>query len=143
MVLTVMQKLVGVTEMRMLYLLKLEMAVHLAWSQLLAHFPGKATCPVKIPTKMRHLQSQADSPVPSELSSVSFIDIDSVLGLAPNAHPPALKTYKLVGNNLDRNVCPCDMHSDYQGHSLHYFHLYAVRDHVDLTNVSDVQVLLT
>ncbi len=84
-----------------------------------------------------------DSPVPSELtfsSSVSSLDIDSFLGPAPSAHPPALKTYKLVGDNLDKNVRPRDMRSDYQGRSLHYFHTYAVRDRVDLTNVSDVQI---
>lgn len=55
----------------------------------------------------------------------------------PN-QPPPLQSFKLVGDNIDKNVRPRDMRTDHQGKSLHYFHTYAVRDHVDLSDVSDV-----
>jgi len=46
----------------------------------------------------------------------------------------SMNTYKLVGNNLDKNVKPCDMRIDNQTKSLHYFHMYALRDHIDLSS---------
>lgn len=52
--------------------------------------------------------------------------------------PPPLTSFKLVGDNIDKNIRPRDMHIDHQGRSLHYFHTYAVRDRVDLSDVSDV-----
>ena len=44
--------------------------------------------------------------------------------------PNSLKTYKIIGDNLDKNVKPSarDMRSDHQTRSLHYYHAYAVRD---------------
>ena len=53
---------------------------------------------------------------------------------------PQMSTYKLVGDNIDREVCPRDMRSDYQTRSLHYFHTYAVKDRVDLSSISDLAV---
>ena len=50
-------------------------------------------------------------------------------------------TYKLVGDNIDKNVRPREMHSDVQNRSLHYFHSYAVRDRVDMSQFSnDIEV---
>ncbi len=78
------------------------------------------------------------SPVPSELtfSDPSSVDIDAFLG--PEYHPstPALLTYRIVGDNIDKNVKPRDMTSDHQTRSLHYFHSYAVRDRIDLSELS-------
>ena len=46
-------------------------------------------------------------------------------------------TYKLVGDNIDKNVRPYEMTIDNQTRSLHYFHTYAVRDRVDMGNFCD------
>ncbi len=78
------------------------------------------------------------SPVPSELtfSEPSSPDNDAFLG--PEYHPitPHLQTYRLVGDNIDKNVKPRNMTSDHQTRSLHYFHTYAVRDRIDLSKFS-------
>ena len=62
------------------------------------------------------------------------IDIDSFLG--PEYHPPnpSLLTYRIVGDNIDKNIKPRNMTSDHQTRSLHYFHAYAVRDRLDLSS---------
>ena len=49
----------------------------------------------------------------------------------------SLKTFKLIGDNLDKNVKPCDMRLDNQTKSLHYFHIYALRDRIDLSKLND------
>ena len=81
------------------------------------------------------------SPTVSEFteSSSSSLNIDDFLGPVSTSTsvPPALKTYRLVGDNIDKQVRPRDMRSDHQTRSLHYFHTYAVRDRMDLTDVSD------
>lgn len=64
-------------------------------------------------------QSESDSQVPTQ------------------TYAPSLKSYKLVGDNIDKEVRPRDMRSDHQTRSLHYFHTYGVRDRVDLSDVSD------
>ena len=54
------------------------------------------------------------------------------LGSEIHPHSPTMKYYKLVGNNIDKNVHPCYMRNDHQVRPLHYFHTYAVLDRVDL-----------
>ena len=51
--------------------------------------------------------------------------------------PSSLKTYKLTGDNLDKNVKPTDYRVDSQTKSLHYFQTYAVRDRIDLSSYDD------
>ena len=46
-------------------------------------------------------------------------------------------TYKLVGDNIDKDVKPRQMRCDYQTRSLHYFHTFAVKDRVDISSLSD------
>ena len=46
-------------------------------------------------------------------------------------------TFKLVGDNIDKDIKPCQMRFDNQTRSLHYFHTYAVKDRVDLSSMSD------
>ena len=77
------------------------------------------------------------SPTPSDLtfSDTSSVDID-FLNIVPPTYP-TLPTYKLVGDNVDKNVKPRDMRSDNQTRSLHYFHTYAVRDRVDISSQSN------
>ena len=40
--------------------------------------------------------------------------------------------FKVVGDNVDKTVKPRHMRSDRQSQSLHYFHLYAVHDRINL-----------
>ena len=46
--------------------------------------------------------------------------------------------FKIVGGNVDKNIRPSFQRCDRQTKSLHYFHSFAVRDRVDLQNLSDV-----
>ncbi len=81
-----------------------------------------------------------DSPIPSDLTfseSASSTDIEAILGPEKPPGSPVLKTYKLVGDNIDKNVRPREMTSDNQTRSLHYFHTYALRDRVDLSTYSN------
>lgn len=51
--------------------------------------------------------------------------------------PISCTGYKLVGDNIDKTVKPRYMRSDRQTQSLHYFHLYAVKDRVNSCALSD------
>ena len=96
------------------------------------------------PESNQSQSSSPSSPTMSEFSetSTSSLNIDDFLGPVSTARPPpALKTYRLVGDNIDKQVNPRDMRSDNQTRSLHYFHTYAVRDRIDLTGVSDQKVV--
>lgn len=42
-----------------------------------------------------------------------------------------------MGDNIDKNVKPRTMTSEHQTRSLHYFHLFAVRDRIDLSSYSN------
>lgn len=46
--------------------------------------------------------------------------------------------YKLVGDNIDKNIHPRHQTTSHQTKSIHYFHFYGVKDRVDLTEVDDV-----
>lgn len=46
-------------------------------------------------------------------------------------------TFKIVGDNIDKKVKPRYMREDRQAQMLNNFHLYAVRDHVDTSNLSE------
>ena len=63
------------------------------------------------------------SPTVSEFTegSSSSLNIDDFLGPVSTrtSLPPAMKTYRLVGDNIDKQVCPRDMRSDHQTRSLH------------------------
>ena len=71
----------------------------------------------------------------SMLNSMPF-SIAVVLQEASMEHTN-ITTYKLVGDNIDKFVTLRDMRSNHQTQSLHYFHVYGVRDRVDLANESD------
>ena len=45
--------------------------------------------------------------------------------------------YKLVGDNVDKNVHPSFQRGESATRSLHYFHTYAVFDRINLNGVSD------
>ena len=95
-----------------------------------------------------HESPAEEHPVPSpELSSQenpessstdsSSIDLETFLG--PNMPKPTgtLTTFKIVGDNIDKEIKPRHMRSDYQARSLHYFHSYAVRDRLNLDSYDD------
>lgn len=44
--------------------------------------------------------------------------------------------YKIVIDNIDKNMKPCDMHLDSQTKSLHYVHIYSVKDWIDFSSLS-------
>jgi len=52
-------------------------------------------------------------------------------------NPSPLPSFKLVGDNLDKQVKPRDMRSEHQTRSLHYFQTYAAKDRIDLAGISD------
>lgn len=47
------------------------------------------------------------------------------------------KGYKIVGNNIDKNVRRSFERAHQTTRSLHYFHSYAVLDRIDLSTASD------
>ena len=51
--------------------------------------------------------------------------------------PSKWSVFKIVGDNVDKNVKPRFMHIHSQTRSLHYFHAYAVKDHLNLMGVSN------
>jgi len=46
--------------------------------------------------------------------------------------------FKLVRDNVDKNFRPVFQRVDNKTNSMHAFHFYAVKDHVDLSSFSDV-----
>ena len=52
--------------------------------------------------------------------------------------PPNRHGFKLVGDNIDKNVRPSFSRSDKKTQSLHCFHYYATLDRVNLSSFSDV-----
>lgn len=47
--------------------------------------------------------------------------------------------FKLVGDNLDKNFRRTFQRADYTTISHHYFHMFAVKDRVNLSELSDSQ----
>ena len=70
-------------------------------------------------------------------SPTSSIDLDTFLGPECPKPPGVLTTFKIVGDNIDKDIKPRHMRSDYQTRSLHYFHSYAVRDRLNLDSYDD------
>ena len=84
--------------------------------------------------------SSVTSPSVSSLSSQAEISSDNYSDeehLPDNIHMKTYPTFKLVGDNLDKSIHPRDMRLDHQTKALHYFHMYAVRDCVNLADYTD------
>lgn len=45
--------------------------------------------------------------------------------------------YKVVGDNIDKNVKPRYARQENKTLSMHYYHSYAVRDRIDISSISD------
>ena len=84
----------------------------------------------------RSTSSSLTSPTVSEFTtdSMSCSDNETDDGGVKSAK---VDTYKMVDDNLDKNVQPRDMRIDNQVRSYHFFHTYAVKDRIDLSDMSD------
>ena len=51
--------------------------------------------------------------------------------------------FKLVGDNIDKNIKPRDMRFSSQTTSLHYFHLYAVKDRINFKHLSGSATMIS
>ena len=47
-----------------------------------------------------------------------------------------LPLYKIVGDNVDKNIVPHYMRTDQKVKSLHYYHCYTVRDRINMADLS-------
>lgn len=83
------------------------------------------------------VDDSSESSTSSLASSESTASQESTTTSAQYQNRHKLLTYKLVGDNIDKEVRPRQMRSDHQTRSLHYFHTYAVRDRIDLSGISD------
>lgn len=45
--------------------------------------------------------------------------------------------FKIVGDNIDKNVKPSRERAEIKTQSLHYFHSYVVKDRIPVTDLSD------
>ncbi|KAL5488698.1 hypothetical protein EMCRGX_G017679 [Ephydatia muelleri] len=90
------------------------------------------------------------SPITPEVSCVSSDESDDIPS-EPSEYPPQSTPvpagignegneewygFRLVGDNVDKNVKPRDMRLNSQTTSLHYFHTYAVKDRICFSHLS-------
>ena len=61
----------------------------------------------------------------------------------PVSHQLSISTFKLVGDNIDKNVKPRDMRAEHQTQSLHYFHSFAVKDRIDFSSLPNTISLIS
>ena len=52
--------------------------------------------------------------------------------------PRPLYGVKLIGDNIDWTIHPCFIRFDHQTQSVHFFNCYALKDRIDLSDLSDV-----
>ena len=83
--------------------------------------------------------SSTSSALDSSSSSSDLFSLSDVFGPEISFAPTLQSwlTFKVVGDNIDKNIQPQDMRLDNQTKSLHYFHVYTVRDRIDLSNYDD------
>ena len=46
--------------------------------------------------------------------------------------------YKIVGDNIDKNIRASFQRIDHQIKSIHYFHTFAAKDRIDFSNLSEL-----
>ena len=90
---------------------------------------------------LQSAQSSVSQPTQSQSASAPFSQLTPLLtmsGPTMSDHSHQLPDkrsswsgFKLVGDNIDKTVKPRDMRLSHQSSSLHYFHVYAVKDRVD------------
>ena len=91
------------------------------------------------------LESDTESSSTTQSSEQTEPDISDFLGpdTQSTSFDPKLKTYKLIGDNIDKNIQPREMRMDNQTRSLHYFSTYGIRARIDLSAFSsEIKVCL-
>ena len=68
----------------------------------------------------------------SEATDVDFLGVEKQYECT-SAYP----SFKIVGDNLDKYVKPRDMREDAQASILHFFNMYAVRNRLDTSQLSE------
>lgn len=63
--------------------------------------------------------------------SVAISDMDSTDSEATENDGLRSASYKIVGDNIDKNITPSFQRLDHQTKSVHYFHAFAVKDRID------------
>eukprot|EP00731_Ephydatia_muelleri_P006704 Em0003g952a len=109
-----------------------------------------ASTPPSSPSLSEHSFVGNISPITPEVSCVSSDESDDIPS-EPNEYPPQSTPvpagidnegneewygFRLVGDNVDKNVKPRDMRLNSQTTSLHYFHTYAVKDRICFSHLS-------
>ena len=82
------------------------------------------------------LQTPAQDALPPvlPLPSIASGTATSVISIESSDYP----TYKIVGDNIDKFVRPRFMQYDSQSRSLHFFNHCAVKDRIDIHDLSDI-----
>ena len=76
--------------------------------------------------------------VSTEPANSTSVHADSGTGSATNNNSSnQWFGYVVIGDNVDKKVKPRHMRSDNQSTDLHYFHLYAAKDRIDLSGASE------
>lgn len=95
--------------------------------------------PAPVSTPSVSTSSTGTASSTDDTTSCSDLSLSDIFG--PNVShaptPSSLLSSKLVGDNIDKNIKPQDMRIDNQTKSLHYFHVYNVRDRIDLNEHDD------
>eukprot|EP00731_Ephydatia_muelleri_P025385 Em0017g468a len=109
-----------------------------------------ATTPSSSPSLSEYSFVGNISPITPEVSCVSYDESDDIPS-EPNEYPSQSTPvpagignegneewygFRLVGDNVDKNVKPRDMRLNSQTTSLHYFHTYAVKDRIWFSHLS-------
>jgi len=84
--------------------------------------------------------SQPQSASPAATGSCQFHNANLTEHQSSQIQCPIVqgwKGFKIVGDNIDKNIRPSFQRYDNNTTSLHYFHHYAVLDRVDLSNHSE------
>ncbi len=108
-----------------------------------ASSPGPlASTPTKEPLHDDSTAHKTDSMSISDLSLVSSIaesenPVSESRDESSTTSKPSIPGYKNVFNNIDKTVRPRQMRIDSQNKSLHYVHIYSVKNRIDFSSLSD------
>ncbi len=80
--------------------------------------------------------SPPDTPRQSPILTVATPS-ETVNEAGSTATAPKWVGFRIVGDNIDKNIKPRDMRLDHQTQSLHYFNSFALQDRIDLSPYSD------
>lgn len=82
--------------------------------------------------------SSISTPCFSDISSLETASLSSsCVSTSANDFVSDIPTFKLVGDNVDKYVKPRHETTDRHASSLHYFHMYGVKDRCDISTFED------